>query len=47
VKVNSLSPKAFEEFREKTKPVYEQFRLKIGAEFMDEVFAYLKSVRKK
>jgi tripartite ATP-independent transporter DctP family solute receptor len=47
VKVNSLSPKAFEEFREKTKPVYEQFRLKVGAEFMDEVFAYLKSVRKK
>jgi len=47
VKVNSLSPKAFEEFREKTKPVYEQFRLKIGAAFMDEVFAYLKSVRKK
>lgn len=46
VKVNSLSPKAFEEFREKTKPVYEQFRLKIGAEFMEEVFAYLKSVRK-
>jgi tripartite ATP-independent transporter DctP family solute receptor len=47
VKVNSLSQKAFEEFREKTKPVYDQFRLKIGAEFMDEVFAYLKSVRKK
>lgn len=47
VKVNSLSPKAFEEFREKTKPVYEQFRLKIGSEFMDEVFAFIKSVRKK
>jgi tripartite ATP-independent transporter DctP family solute receptor len=47
VKVNSLSPKAFEEFREKTKPVYEQFRPKIGSEFMDEVFVFLKSVRKK
>lgn len=47
VKVNSLSTKAFEEFREKTKPVYEQFRPKIGSEFMNEVFAYLKSVRKK
>lgn len=46
VKVNSLSPKAFEEFRERTKPVYEQFRLKIGAEFMDEVFAFIKTVRK-
>ncbi|MBM4306933.1 MAG: TRAP transporter substrate-binding protein [Deltaproteobacteria bacterium] len=47
VKVNSLSPKAFEEFRERTKPVYEQFRIKIGAEFMDEVFAFIKTVRKK
>ncbi len=47
VKVNSLSPKAFEEFRERTKPVYEQFRLKIGSEFMDEVFAFIKTVRKK
>ncbi len=47
VKVNSLNPKAFEEFREKTKPVYEQFRIKIGADFMDEVFAFIKSVRKK
>lgn len=47
VKVNSLSPKAFEEFRERTKPVYEQFRPKVGPEFMDEVFAFIKSVRKK
>lgn len=47
VKVNSLSPKAFEEFRERTKPVYEQFRLKISSEFMDEVFAFIKTVRKK
>jgi tripartite ATP-independent transporter DctP family solute receptor len=47
VKVNSLSPKAFEEFRERTKPVYEQFRLKIGSEFMDEVSAFIKTVRKK
>ncbi|NWF92703.1 MAG: TRAP transporter substrate-binding protein [Syntrophaceae bacterium] len=47
VKVNSLSQKAFEEFRDKTKPVYEQFRPKIGGEFMDEVFAFIKTVRKK
>jgi len=47
VKVNSLSPKAFEELRERTKPVYEQFRPKIGSEFMEEVFAFIKSVRKK
>ena len=47
VKVNALSPKAFEEFRERTKPVYEQFRPKIGPEFMDEVLAFIKSVRKK
>jgi tripartite ATP-independent transporter DctP family solute receptor len=47
VKVNSLSPRAFEEFREKTKPVYDQFRPKIGSAFMDEVFAFIKTVRKK
>ena len=47
VKVNSLSQEAFEEFREKTKPVYEQFRPKIGGEFMDEVFAFIKTLRKK
>lgn len=47
VKVNSLSPKAFEELRERTKPVYEQFRPKIGPEFMEEVFVFIKSVRKK
>ncbi|MFB3816845.1 MAG: TRAP transporter substrate-binding protein [Candidatus Methylomirabilales bacterium] len=47
VKVNSLSPEAFEEFRERTRPVYEQFRLKIGAGFMDETMTFLKSVRKK
>jgi tripartite ATP-independent transporter DctP family solute receptor len=47
VKVNSISPEAFAAFRESTKPVYEQFRIKIGAEFMDETFAFLNSVRKK
>lgn len=45
VKVNSLSPKAFEAFRTRTKPVYEQFRMKIGADFMDETQAFLKSIR--
>jgi tripartite ATP-independent transporter DctP family solute receptor len=47
VKVNSLSPKAFSAFRERTKPVYIQFRPKIGTEFMDEVEAFIKSMRKK
>ena len=47
VKVNSISPEAFAAFRESTKPVYEQFRIKIGPEFMDETFTFISSVRKK
>jgi len=47
VKVNALSPKAFAAFRERTKPVYEQFRLKIGADFMDETRNFLNTLRKK
>lgn len=46
-KVNLLTDKAFNAFRERTKPVYEQFRPKIGPEFMDETFAFIKSLRKK
>jgi TRAP-type C4-dicarboxylate transport system substrate-binding protein len=46
-KVNLLTDKAFNAFRERTKPVYEQFRPKIGPEFIDETFAFIKSLRKK
>jgi tripartite ATP-independent transporter DctP family solute receptor len=47
VKVNSLSPEAFEAFRKLTRPAYEQFRPKIGAEFMDEALTFIESLRKK
>jgi len=47
MKVNSLSPEAFSAFRERTKIVYEQFRLRIGSEFMDEALAFVNSLRKK
>jgi len=47
IKVNSLTPEAFNAFRDKTKPVYEQFRAKIGPEFMDESTAFVKAFREK
>ncbi|UCF94420.1 MAG: TRAP transporter substrate-binding protein [Desulfobacterales bacterium] len=47
VKVNSLSPEAFEAFRKLTRPEYEQFRPKIGAEFMDECMNFIEANRKK
>ncbi|MEW6261614.1 MAG: TRAP transporter substrate-binding protein [Thermodesulfobacteriota bacterium] len=47
VKVNYISKEAFEAFRGKTKPLYEQFRGKIGAEFMDEALKVLETSRKK
>jgi TRAP-type transport system periplasmic protein len=46
VKVNSLSPQAFAEFKHLTKPVYKEFRSKIGAQFMDESLAFLDNLRK-
>ena len=45
VKVNSLSPEAFEAFRKLTRPAYEQFRPKIGPEFMDEAMAFIEKYR--
>jgi len=45
VKVNSLSPAAFAEFRDRTKTVYQQFRFKVGPEFMDEALNFIKSRR--
>ena len=45
VKVNSLSPAAFAEFRDRTKTVYQQFRFKVGPEFMDETLNFIKSRR--
>ncbi len=47
VKVNSLSPEAFEQFRKLTRPAYKQFRPQIGAEFMDEALLFIESNRKK
>ena len=47
VKVNSLSAEAFEAFRKLTRPEYQQFRPKIGAEFMDECMNFIESNRKK
>lgn len=46
VKANSLSPEAFNAFRERTKGVYEAFRSDIGPAFMDETMAFVKSTRK-
>jgi len=45
VKVNSLSPEAFAEFRKLTKPVYQEFRFKVGPEFMDEALDFVESLR--
>jgi TRAP-type C4-dicarboxylate transport system substrate-binding protein len=45
VKVNSLSPAAFSAFRDRTKTVYEQFRFKVGPEFMDEALRFIESRR--
>lgn len=47
VEVNSLSPEAFEAFRKLTRPEYEKFRPKIGAEFMDECLNFIEAHRKK
>lgn len=47
VKVNSISKETFEAFREKTKPLYEEFRSKVGADIMDETMAFLKAYREK
>lgn len=46
VKVNVLSPEAFDTFRKRTKGVYEAFRTDVGAPFMDEVLTFVKTVRK-
>ena len=47
VKVNSLSPEAFEAFRKLTRPAYKQFRSKIGPDFMDKAMAFIEDYRKK
>jgi TRAP-type transport system periplasmic protein len=46
IKVNSLSPEVFEQFRILTRPAYAQFRDQIGAEFMDEAIKSIESKRK-
>ncbi|SFM46960.1 TRAP transporter substrate-binding protein [Thermodesulforhabdus norvegica] len=46
VKVNYLTEAAFNEFRERTKPIYVSFRNKIGPEFMDEALQFLEELRK-
>jgi TRAP-type C4-dicarboxylate transport system substrate-binding protein len=46
VEVNSLTPEAFQKFRDLTKPVHAKFRDKIGPEFMDEAMAFIKAHRK-
>ena len=46
VKVNSLSPEAFKEFRKLTRPAYAEFRSKIGPEFMDECMQFIQDYRK-
>lgn len=47
VKCNAISKETFEAFRAKTKPLYEEFRPKVGPEFMDATMAFLKSYREK
>ena len=46
VKVNSLPKESFEKFRELTRPVHDQFKDKIGAEFYQEGMAFLEGLRK-
>lgn len=41
VKVTFLSPEAIDEFKKKSKPVYEAFKDRIGLEFMNEVLTEL------
>jgi tripartite ATP-independent transporter DctP family solute receptor len=47
IKVNSLRPEVFEQFRNLTRPAYKQFRAQIGAEFMDEAIRSIEERRKK
>ncbi len=47
VKVNSLSPEAFEAFRKLTRPTYDEFKPKIGEAFMNESMAFIEKIRKK
>ncbi|MCE5337034.1 MAG: TRAP transporter substrate-binding protein [Desulfobacteraceae bacterium] len=47
VKVNSISKEVFEAFREKTKPLYDEFRPKVTPELMDASMAFLKAYREK
>lgn len=46
-KVNAVSSEVFEAFRDKTKPLYQEFREKVGPEFMDGTVAFLKTYREK
>ncbi len=46
VKVNALSPEAFEAFRKLTRPAYTEFRSKIGPDFMDECMQFIEDYRK-
>lgn len=47
VKVNSLSPEAFSEFRRLTRPVYKQMRGLIGPKFTDKSLEFIEFQRKK
>jgi TRAP-type C4-dicarboxylate transport system substrate-binding protein len=46
VKVNTLSPEAFEAFRKATRPAYKEFRSKIGPEFMDASMKFIEDYRR-
>jgi len=46
VKVNALSEEAFAKFRQLTRPLYEEFRHKIGSDLMDKCLSYLAEKRK-
>ncbi len=47
VKVNTLSPEAFEAFRKLTRPTYDEFKPKIGEAFMKESMDFIEKTRKK
>lgn len=43
--VNSLSEETRAKFKEITEPVYEEFRFKVGSDFMDEALSFVESLR--
>lgn len=45
VEVNSLSKEAFQEFQARTRPLYDEFRDRIGSDFMDQAMNFIQEHR--